>query len=62
MANSMVRGVLVGVVDGPKMIIEINGQEHTYPLGTDLTADWVMGHMDQQVIARVSDGRIVEVG
>ena len=61
MAAQMLRGTLVAVVDGPKMILEMRGQERSFPLDVDITTDWVQTKMDSPVTVLVKDGRVVQV-
>ncbi len=58
---SMMRGELVGVVDGPAMILTVKGQERKLALAINLSLAWISQHMNQQVTVMVDNGRIVEV-
>jgi hypothetical protein len=61
MSGQFVRGTLVGVVDGPAMILEIRGEEKKYPLEVSLPLSWVQKNMDQQVTVVIKGGRVIEV-
>ncbi len=58
---SMMRGEMVGVVDGPAMILTVKGQERKLALAVNLSLAWISQHMNQQVTVMVDNGRIVEV-
>lgn len=61
MAARVVRGELVGVVEGPGMILSVNGQEQRFDLGVDLTLGWIGSHMGQSVLVKVEGDRITEI-
>ena len=61
MAALMVRGKLVGLIDGPSIVLEVKGQERTFPLEVSVTLDWVQKHMDGPVTVLLKDGRVVQV-
>ena len=57
----MMRGEMVGVVDGPAMILTVKGEERKLALAVNLSLNWISQHMNQQVTVMVDNGRIVEV-
>ena len=58
---TMMRGEMVGVVEGPAMILTVKGQEQKLALAVKLSLAWISQHMNQQVTVMVDNGRIVEV-
>ncbi len=61
MAKRMVRGDLVGVVDGPAMILNLKGEEQKFGLAVNLPVEWVAKNMERPVTVMVEDGRVTEV-
>ncbi len=61
MATQILHGRLVGIVDGPRFILEVRGEERSFPLAIELTLDWVQKHLNGPVAVLVRDGRVVEV-
>ncbi|MBI4299300.1 MAG: hypothetical protein HY666_06040 [Chloroflexi bacterium] len=61
MTGEIVRGKFVGVTQGPAMILEVKGEERSFPLSIDLSLDWIQSHMDTNVMVMLRDGQVVEV-
>ena len=61
MADGLVRGELVAVVDGPALVLNVRGQEQHYPLAMDVPVAWVHEHMDRLVTIRLHSGRVTEI-
>ena len=61
MDSQIVTGKLMGIVEGPIMLLESKGGEKGYPVDIPLTFAWVQTHMEQSVTVLVRDGRVVEV-
>ncbi|MFC1935580.1 hypothetical protein ACFLX9_02295 [Chloroflexota bacterium] len=61
MAGRIVRGQLLAVVDGPAMILSVNGQEHKFALTVQVSLDWVSKHMDKLVTVMVDEAQIIEI-
>ena len=57
----MVRGEMVGVVDGPAMVLTVKGEERKLDLAMDVSLAWISQHMNQQVTVMVDNNRIVEI-
>jgi hypothetical protein len=60
--KQIVAGKLLGVADGPVILIEVRGEERGFPLDCQLTVDWVYSHMDKPITCMVTDGRVTEIG
>jgi hypothetical protein len=60
--KQIVAGKLLGVADGPVVLIEVRGEERGFPLDCQLTVDWVQSHMGKPITCMVTDGRVTEVG
>lgn len=58
---AMVRGELLGMVEGPAVILSVKGREQKIPLGMNLSLSWISEHMNQPVTVMVDNGRVVEV-
>ena len=58
---TIVRGEMVGVVDGPAMILVVKGEERKLDLGVDISLSWISEHMNQQVTVMLDNSRIIEV-
>jgi hypothetical protein len=58
---TIMRGEMVGVVDGPAMILTVKGEERKLDLAVDISLAWISEHMNQQVTVMVDNSRIVEV-
>ena len=61
MRGEIVSGSLVGVVQGPALIIDVRGEERGLPLDVQLPLEWVRTHMDAAVTVVVAEGTVVEV-
>ena len=61
MATRIVRGELVGVVDGPGMILSVNGEEQKFGVALDLSLGWVGAHMGTSLLVKVEDDRVIEI-
>ena len=61
MADGLVRGELIAVVDGPALVLDVRGREQKYPLATDVPITWAQSNMSKPVMVRVRDGVITEV-
>ncbi len=59
--REFITGTLVGVRDGPVIVLEIDGQEKKFPLACDLTVNWVYSHMEKQVMCLVEDGKVTQI-
>ncbi len=59
--RELIAGTLVGVRDGPIIVLEVEGKERKFPLGCDLTVTWVYEHIDKQVMCLVEGGRVTQV-
>lgn len=55
------RGELLGVVEGPAVLLKIRGEERKFPLGVDLSVSWIMEHLDRPVMVRLDGDRVTEV-
>ena len=61
MAKQLVFGKLLGVADGPVILVEVRGSEQGFPLDCELTLDWIRSHMGKPISCIVTDGRVTEV-
>jgi hypothetical protein len=61
MAVRVVRGELVGIVDGPGMILNVNGEEQKFGLAVDLSLGWISAHMGTDLLVKVEDNRVTEI-
>lgn len=61
MKRELITGNLVGVRDGPIIVIDVKGEEKKFPLDCPLSVEWVLCHMDKSVICLVEDGRVKQV-
>ena len=59
--KEFVSGTLVGVIDGPLIIIDVRGEERKYNLNFDLTLEWVSSHLDKGIMCIVEDGKVTEL-
>ena len=61
MKSEFVTGTLIGVRDGPVIVIEVRGQQSKFPLDCELSIEWVLSHMNKMVTCLVEDGRVARV-
>ena len=61
MRGEIVSGTLVGVVQGPTLIMDVRGEERKMPLDVQLPLEWVQARIDEVVTVVVADGSVVEV-
>lgn len=59
--REFITGTLVGVRDGPVIVLEIEGQERKFPLACDLTVNWVYEHLEKQVMCLVEAGKVTQI-
>ena len=52
---------MIGVRDGPVMVIGLMGQEKKYPLDCEISIEWAFNRMNTMVVCQVEDGRIIRV-
>lgn len=61
MKTEFVTGTLIGVRDGPVIVIEVRGQQSKFPLDCEVSIEWVFAHMSRMVTCLVEDGRVTRV-
>ena len=61
MNREFVYGALIGVISGPVIVIDVKGIERKYPLGCDLTVEWVSSNLTENIMCLLEDGRVIEV-
>lgn len=61
MKTEFVTGTLIGVRDGPVIVIAVRGQQSKFPLDCELSIEWVFSHMNKLVTCLVEDGRVTRV-
>jgi len=61
MAGRIVRGQLLAVVDGPALILSVNGQEHRFALTAQVSLDWIGKHLNKPVMVIVDEAQIIEI-
>lgn len=61
MKTEVVSGKLIGVRDGPVIVIEIMGQEKKFPLDCEVSIEWASSRMNTMVICVMEDGRVTKV-
>ena len=61
MPGKILRGKLLGIVQGPAILLDIRGEEKKIPMAVDPPVSWIQEHMDSEVMVVVTDGRVVEV-
>ena len=61
MKTEVVSGKLIGVRDGPVIVIEILGQEKKFPLHCEVSIEWAFSRMNTMVICVMEDGRVTKV-
>jgi hypothetical protein len=59
--TEFVTGTLIGVRDGPVIVIEVRGQQSKFPMDCELSIEWVFSHMNKRVTCLVEDGRVTRV-
>lgn len=61
MNKQIISGKLLGVADGPVILIEVRGQEKSFPLACGVRLEWIFSHMNKPVTVQVTDGKVTEV-
>lgn len=61
MKTEFVTGTLIGVRDGPVIVIDVRGQQKKFPLDCELSVEWALSHMNNRVTCLVEDGRVTRV-
>ncbi|MBA7615044.1 hypothetical protein ES703_22320 [subsurface metagenome] len=53
--------MLIGVRDGPIIVIELMGQEKKFPLDCEVSIGWAFSRMNTRVVCVVEDSRVIRV-
>ena len=61
MKTEHVNGTLIGIRDGPVIVVEVMGQEKKFPLDCEVSIEWAFSRMNTRVICVMEDGRVVKV-
>jgi len=61
METEFITGILIGVRDGPVIVIGVRGQQIKFPLDCELSIEWALSHMNNMVTCLVEDGRVTRV-
>lgn len=61
MKTEFVTGTLIGIRDGPVIVIEVGGQQRKFPLDYEVSVEWALTHMNKRAICLVEDGRVTRV-
>ena len=61
MKTEFVSGMLIGVRDGPIIVIEVMGQEKKFPLDCEVSVEWAFSRMNTRVVCVMEDGRVIKV-
>ena len=61
MSVQIVRGDLLGVSDGPSMILNVNGEEQKFDLSVSLSVSWITKHMGKTILAKIENNSITEI-
>ena len=61
MKTEFVSGMLIGVRDGPIIVIEVMGQEKKFPLDCEVSIGWAFSRMNTRVVCVMEDGRVIKV-
>ena len=61
MKGEILRGTLLGLVEGPAILLEVNGQERKLRIDDDVDLSWVQAHVDGIVTVMAADDAVVEV-
>ena len=61
MADGIVHGELVAVVDGPALVLDVRGREQKYPLAVDVSMAWINEHVDTPITIMVQGRKVTEV-
>jgi|GEM_PF-1002839 len=59
--TEFVSGILIGVRDGPIIVIEVIGREKKLPLDCEVSIGWAFSRMNTRVVCVVEDGRVIRV-
>jgi hypothetical protein len=59
--TEFVMGTLIGVRDGPIIVVEVGGRQRKFPLDCELSVEWALSHMNNRVTCLVEDGRVTRV-
>ena len=59
--TELITGTLIGVRDGPAMVIEVMGREKKFPLDCEVSIEWAFSRMNTMVACVVEDGRVIKV-
>ncbi len=59
--TEFVNGTLIGIRDGPAIIVEVMGQEKKFMLNCEVSIEWAFSRMNTRVTCVVEDGRVMKV-
>ena len=61
MKGQILRGTLLGLVEGPAILLEVDGEERKLKVSIDLDLSWVQGHVEDTVTVMVTNDAVVDV-
>ena len=61
MKTEHVNGTLIGIRDGPVIVVEVMGQEKKFPLDCEVSIEWAFSRMNTRVVCILEDGRAIKV-
>ena len=61
MRGQILRGTLLGLVEGPAILLEVDGQEQKLRVEIDVDLSWIQHHVEDTVTVMVINDAVVDV-
>lgn len=61
MKTEHINGTLIGIRDGPAIVVEVMGQEKKFPLDCEVSIEWAFSRMNTRVVCVMEGGRVIKV-
>ena len=61
MNSQVVQGKLLGVVEGPAILLEVKGQEVKLSSNLDLSIQWIQKHVETEVMVMIENDQVTEI-
>lgn len=61
MNHQVMRGKLLGVIEGPAILLEVKGEEIKLPSVLNLSIQWIKEHVETQVMVMIENNQVTEI-
>ena len=61
MNRQVAQGKLLGVIEGPAILLEVKGQEVKLSCDLDLSIQWIQKHVETEVMVMIENDQVTEI-